>query len=349
MAKMEEEIGQVGLDGVPRDKLLEMLRRMVLSRRFEEKTAEAYQTGKIGGFCHLYIGQEAIAAGAISALREDDYVITAYRDHAQALVRGVSPQAVMAELYGRLDGASRGAGGSMHIFDRKVNFLGGHGIVGTHLPVAAGVGYAIKYRGGDQVVLCFFGDSVVNGGPFHEAFNMTAKWELPVVYVVENNSYGMGTDIDRVTAVDQLFTRACAYEGKKAEQVDGMDVMAVYDAVTRAVDRARGTSRPTFIEARTYRYLGHSMSDPAHGTYRSREEVQKERENDPINRLAERMEQAGLLTREAYEALDKEIIAEVERAAEFAENSPVPGRDEIYAHVYASEFRGGLDRRDAWR
>jgi len=349
LAKMEEEIRQRGLNGVPRDKLLQMLRWMVLSRRFEEKTAEAYQMGRIGGFCHLYIGQEAIAAGAITALREDDYVITAYRDHAQALVRGVSPEAVMAELYGRIDGASRGAGGSMHIFDRSVHFLGGHGIVGTHLPVAAGVGYAIKYRGGDQVVLCFFGDSVVNGGPFHEAFNMTAKWELPVVYVVENNSYGMGTDIDRVAAVDQLFTRACAYQGKKAEQVDGMDVLAVYDAVTRAVQRARETSRPTFIEARTYRYLGHSMSDPAHGTYRTREEVQKEREHDPINGLAERMEEAGLLTREEYEALDNEVIAEVERAAEFADASPVPGPDEIYAHVYASEFRGGPDRRDAWR
>jgi pyruvate dehydrogenase E1 component alpha subunit len=185
-----------------------------------------------------------------------------------------------------------------------VNFLGGHGIVGTHLPVAAGVGYAIKYRGGDQVVLCFFGDSVVNGGPFHEAFNMTAKWELPVVYVVENNSYGMGTDIDRVAAVDELFTRACAYQGKKAEQVDGQDVLAVHDAVSRAVARARKTSRPTFIEARTYRFLGHSMSDPAHGTYRSREEVQAERANDPINNLVDRMEEAGLLTEEEYEALD---------------------------------------------
>ena len=237
----------------------------------------------------------------------------------------------------------------MHIFDRDVNFMGGHGIVGTHLPLAAGVGYAIKYRGGDQVVLCFFGDSVVNGGPFHEAFNMVAKWELPVVYVVENNSYGMGTDIDRVAAVDDLFTRACAYQGKKAEQVDGMDVLAVYGAAARAVKRARETSRPTFIEAQTYRYLGHSMSDPAHGTYRTREEVQAERKNDAINSLVERMERAGLLTDEEYRALDAEVIAEVERAAGFAAASPVPGRDEIYAHVYADEFRGGLDRRDAWR
>ena len=349
MAKTEDEIVQGELKGIPREKLLEMLRWMVLSRRFEEKTAEAYQTGKIGGFCHLYIGQEAVAVGAITTLRSDDYVFTAYRDHAQALVRGVSPNAVMAELYGRSGGTSRGAGGSMHIFDRSVNFMGGHGIVGTHLPLAAGVGYAIKYRGGDQVVLCFFGDSVVNGGPFHEAFNMVAKWELPVVYVVENNSYGMGTDIDRVAAVHDLFTRARAYQGKKAEQVDGMDVLAVHDAMTRAVKRARETSRPTFIEALTYRFLGHSMSDPAHGTYRTREEVQAERKNDPINSLAERMEKAGLLTDEEYRALDAEAIAEVERAAEFAAASPPPGPDEIYSHVYADEFRGGLDRRDAWR
>ena len=349
MAKTEDDVRREGLHGIPREKLLDMLRWMVLSRRFEEKAAEAYQTGKIGGFCHLYIGQEAVAVGGICALREDDYVFTAYRDHAQALVRGVPSNAVMAELYGRVGGASRGAGGSMHIFDRSVNFMGGHGIVGTHLPLAAGVGYAIKYRGGDQVVLCFFGDSVVNGGPFHEAFNMVAKLELPVVYVVENNSYGMGTDIDRVAAVDDLFTRACAYQGKKAEQVDGMDVLAMHDAVTRAVHRARETSRPTFIEARTYRYLGHSMSDPAHGTYRTREEVQAERKNDPINSLVDQMEEAGLLTDEEYKALDAEVIAEVEAAAEFAEGSPVPGREEIYAHVYADEFRGGLDRRDAWR
>lgn len=340
---------QGDLQGIPREKLLEMLRWMVLSRRFEEKAAEAYQTGKIGGFCHLYIGQEAVAVGGICALRDDDFVFTAYRDHAQALVRGVSSNAVMAELYGRVGGASRGAGGSMHIFDRSVHFMGGHGIVGTHLPLAAGVAYAIKYRGGDQVVLCFFGDSVVNGGPFHEAFNMVAKWELPVVYVVENNSYGMGTDIDRVAAVDDLFTRACAYEGKKAEQADGMDVLAMYDAVKRATERARRTSRPTFIEARTYRYLGHSMSDPAHGTYRTREEVQAERKNDPVNSLVDRMEEARLLTEEEYNALDAEVIQEVEAAAEFAEASPVPGREEIYGHVYADEFRGGPDRRDAWR
>jgi pyruvate dehydrogenase E1 component alpha subunit len=346
---VEKEAREKEFLGLSRQELHEMLRWMVLSRRFEEKCAEAYQMGKIGGFCHLYIGQEAVGTGALMALREDDYVITAYRDHAQALVRGVSPEAVMSELYGRVDGCSRGAGGSMHLFDSGVNFLGGHGIVGTHLPIAAGVGYAIKYRRTDQVCLCFFGDSVVNGGPFHEAFNMAAKWELPVVYIVENNSYGMGTDIDRVAAVEELFTRACAYQGKRAERVDGMDVLAVHEAVTRAVKLAREEVRPTFIEARCYRYLGHSMSDPAHGTYRTREEVQRERQNDPINTFCDRLMRAGLITDEEYRTLDEEVIAQVERAAEFAESSPLPGREEIYRNVYSDEFRGGLTRRDLWR
>jgi pyruvate dehydrogenase E1 component alpha subunit len=349
LSKSEEAVLEGRFVGLSREELHALLRLMLLSRRFEEKTAEAYQMGRIGGFCHLYIGQEAVAAGAISALRDDDYVITAYRDHAQALVRGIPARAVMAELYGRIDGSSRGAGGSMHMFDRSVNFLGGHGIVGTHLPIATGVGYAIRYRETDQVCLCFFGDSVVNGGPFHEAFNMTAKWELPVVYIVENNSFGMGTDIERVAAIEELFTRACAYQGNQAEQVDGQDVIAVREAMERAVKRAREEKRPTFIEARTYRYLGHSMSDPAHGIYRTREDVAAERERDPINTFVARLKDAGMIDEEEVEALDADVIAEVEDAARFAEASPVPGPDEIYAHVYSDEFRGGPDRRDAWR
>jgi len=332
-----------------RELLHDMLWSMLLSRRFEEKTAEVYQMGRIGGFCHLYIGQEAVAVGAIRALRSDDYVFTAYRDHAQAIVRGISPRAVMAELFGRVDGCSGGAGGSMHMFGSEVNFMGGHGIVGTHLPLAAGVGYAIRYRGGDQVVLCFFGDSVVNGGPFHEAFNMVAKWGLPVVYVVENNAYGMGTATDRVASVEQLVTRGRAYEGMHSERVDGQDVIAMYDAVTRAADRARDQRRPTFLEAVTYRYLGHSMSDPAHGTYRSKEEVQRERKNDPIATFCDRLMSQGLLSQEDYDQLDQAAIAASEDAAEFAENSPHPDASAIYENVYRDEYRGGLGRRDAWR
>jgi len=322
---------------------------MLLSRRFEEKAAEAYQMGSIGGFCHLYIGQEAVATGAILALRDDDYVVTAYRDHAQALVTGVPANAVMAELYGRTGGSSQGAGGSMHIFDKNVNFLGGHGIVGTHLTLAAGVGYSIRYRKTDQICLCFFGESVVNGGPFHEAFNMVAKWELPVVFIVENNSYGMGTDVERVAAVREVYTRAFSYQGKAAEPVDGQDVLAMYEATSRAIARARAEKLPTFLEARTYRFLGHSMSDPAHGTYRSLEEVQQERKRDPIMTFEKKLVAAGVITTDEYEQMDREVIAEVEAAAEFAEGSPVPGREAIYRNVYSDEFRGGADRRDAWR
>lgn len=335
--------------GLSPEELREMLRSMLLSRRFEEKCVEAYQMGKIGGFCHLYIGQEAVATGAISALRSDDYVITAYRDHAQALVRGVSPESVMAELYGRIDGCSRGKGGSMHLFDRSVNFLGGHAIVGAHLPLAAGVGYAIRYRGGDQVCLCLFGDSVVNIGAFHETFNMVARWELPVIFIVENNEYGMGTGIRRVAAVRELVDRACAYEGMDSVQVDGMDVLAVRETTDHAVRLARQEKRPTFIEAKCYRYLGHSMADPSHGTYRTRDEVQRERENDPIIGFRQRLLNAGLITDSEFDEMDAEVIERVESAARRADESSEPDYSEIYTDVYSDEFPGGLERRDAWR
>jgi pyruvate dehydrogenase E1 component alpha subunit len=256
----------------------------------------------------------------------------------------------MAELYGRVDGCSNGAGGSMHMFGRDVNFMGGHGIVGTHLTLACGVGYSVRYRKGDQVVLCFFGDSVVNGGPFHEAFNMVANWNLPVIYIVENNSYGMGTDIDRVAAVDHLVTRACAYEGMHSERVDGQNVLAMHQAVSNAAQRARGENgRPTFIEAITYRDLGHSMSDAAHGTYRTKEEVQAERNNDPIATFSDRLMEEELLTQDEYDALNQAAIDASEDAAEFAEESEHPGESAIYENVYSDEFRGGQDRRDQWR
>ena len=216
---------------------LSLLREMLLMRRFEERTAEAYALGKIGGFCHLYIGQEAVGAGAISVLRPDDYVITSYRDHGQALARGITPRAVMAELFGRIDGCSKGKGGSMHFFDRNTNFLGGHGIVGGHIPLATGVGFAIKYRGGDQVCLCFFGEAAVNNGAFHEALNMAALWQLPVIYLVENNRYGMGTALERASSVNDIAERACSYDMPN-EVVDGQDVIAVREAVV-ARDRAR--------------------------------------------------------------------------------------------------------------
>jgi pyruvate dehydrogenase E1 component alpha subunit len=327
----------------------ELLRLLILSRRFEEKTAEVYQMGKIGGFCHLYIGQEAVAVGAISCLRDDDYVITAYRDHAQVIVRGASPDAVMAELYGRVDGTSKGLGGSMHLFDKPNNFLGGHGIVGGHLPLAAGVGYAIRYREGDQVCLCFFGDSVVNIGSFHEAMNMAARWQLPVVFLLENNAYGMGTDIRRVAAADELIERACSYDGMGAIAVDGMDVLAVRQATEEAIARARSDKLPTFIEAHCYRYMGHSMADPSHGTYRTKEELERWRADDPILDFRRKLIDAGRITAERVTDMDREVIEAVEASAEFAENSPSPDPAAIYEHVYSDDYPDDIARRDRWR
>jgi len=335
--------------GLSRDESVELLRLMVRARRLEEKTAESYQMGKIGGFCHLYIGQEAVAAGAIPALRDDDYMITAYREHAQAFVRGVTPEAIMAELYGRTDGCSGGFGGSMHMFSKDRNFLGGHGIVGAHLPLAIGAGYAIRYREGDQVCLCFFGDSVVNLGAFHESMNMAARWGLPVIFLLENNEYGMGTDIRRVAAIEELVDRGRAYEGLTSVAIDGMDVLAVRQATAEAIERARTEKRPTFIEARCYRYMGHSMSDASYGTYRTREELERWRSDDPILSYHRRLIDAGRLTEEEYKEIDHEAIANAEAAAEFAERSPLPEAGSLYAHVYSDSYEHGIGRRDAWR
>jgi pyruvate dehydrogenase E1 component alpha subunit len=335
--------------GLSHNELRELMRLMILSRRFEEKCAESYQMGLIGGFCHLYMGQEAVAVGAISSLREDDYVISAYRDHAQALVRGMSPNAVMAELYGRVDGSSKGMGGSMHLFDREVNFLGGHAIVGGQMPIAVGLGYATRYREEDRVSLCFFGDAAVNIGSFHESLNMAAKWELPVIFLCENNSYGMGTDISDTAATAELMIRACSYEGVTGSAVDGMDVMAVRKTIQEAVDLAREEHRPSFVEARCYRYMGHSMADAPHGTYRTREEVEGWRHVDPVLSFRERLLEAGVLSSVEYEELDRKAIAVSESAADFAEKNPRPEPSAIYAHVYADAYPDDVRRRDAWR
>jgi pyruvate dehydrogenase E1 component alpha subunit len=305
---------------------------MLLQRRFEEKCAEAYALGKIGGFCHLYIGQEAVSTGAMSVLREDDYVITTYRDHGQAVARGISPRAVMAELFGRAEGCSKGKGGSMHLFDRATNFLGGHGIVGAHIPIATGVGFALKYRGGDQVCLCFFGEAAVNNGAFHEALNMAALWKLPVVYLIENNRYGMGTALERASAINDIAERACSYDMPN-EVVDGQDVFAVREAVGRAVERARGESLPTLLEVRTYRFMGHSMSDAVSGTYRTREELEEYMKRDPIMVLRQRMERDGEWSDADMAHLDAAVRAIVEDAWNFAENSPEPPLEALYEGV----------------
>jgi pyruvate dehydrogenase E1 component alpha subunit len=311
----------------------ELLRSMLLQRRFEERCAEAYALGKIGGFCHLYIGQEAVSTGVLSILRPDDYVITTYRDHGQALARGISPRSVMAELFGRVDGVVRGKGGSMHLFDRNVNFLGGHGIVGAHVPLATGVGFAIKYRGGDQVCICFMGESVVNTGAFHEALNMAGLWKLPVVYVIENNRYGMGTALERASAIHDVYERGASYNMPRG-QCDGQDVFAVREAAQEAIDRARRDSLPTLLEVRTYRFMGHSMSDAVSGTYRSKAELDEYMKRDPIMLLRMHMQENGELTDEELQQLDAEMKATVQDAWDFADKSPEPPLESLYEDVY---------------
>jgi pyruvate dehydrogenase E1 component alpha subunit len=311
---------------------LELLRSMLLQRRFEERTAEAYALGKIGGFCHLYIGQEAVSTGTLSMLRPDDYVITTYRDHGQALARGIAPGPIMAELFGRATGTSRGKGGSMHIFDRHTNFLGGHGIVGGHVPLATGVGFAIKYRGGDQLCLCYMGESVVNTGAFHEALNMAGLWKLPVVYVIENNRYGMGTALERASAIHDIYQRGAAYNMAKAH-CDGQDVFAVREAMKECVDRARTDSAPTLLEVRTYRFMGHSMSDAVSGTYRPKAELEEWQKRDPIVLLRVNMQENGQLTDEQMHALDEQIKKEVQDAWDFADNSPEPPLEALFEDI----------------
>jgi pyruvate dehydrogenase E1 component alpha subunit len=311
-----------------------MLREMLLIRRFEEKAAEAYALGKIGGFCHLYIGQEAVAVGVSAALEPTDYVIASYREHGQALVRGIPARAVMAELYGKSTGCSSGKGGSMHLFDAEKRFMGGHGIVGGHLPLATGLAFAIKYRGGDEVCVCFFGEAAVNIGAFHEALNMASVWKLPVIFLCENNRYGMGTAFERVAAVTDVVEHACSYD-MAGEVVNGMDVLDVQAATQRAVQRARKGGHPTLLEVRTYRYMGHSMSDPLHGVYRTKDEVEEQKKKDPIAQLFQHLRQDGAIDQAGYDALAAEVKAEVDEAVKFADESPDPAPEELTTHVLA--------------
>ncbi|HEX5577189.1 MAG TPA: pyruvate dehydrogenase (acetyl-transferring) E1 component subunit alpha [Gemmatimonadaceae bacterium] len=332
MAKKNEEPPATTAADSDADLRRDLLRSMLLQRRFEERCAEAYALGKIGGFCHLYIGQEAISAGTMSLLRPDDYVVTSYRDHGQAIARGMSPRSVMAELFGRIDGCSRGKGGSMHLFDKNVNFLGGHGIVGGHIPLAAGVGWAIKYRKGDQVCVCFFGEAAVNIGAFHEALNMASLWNLPAIFVIENNRYGMGTAISRATANEDVAARAAAYR-MIGESVDAQDVFAVRDAMGRAIDRARSDGTPTLLEMRTFRFMGHSMSDAASGTYRSKEELEESMKKDPIVLLHDLMRRENQLSDGEFSKMDEEQKAIVQDAWDFADASPEPPPEELYTNV----------------
>lgn len=326
--------------GLPEEKLRRMMRDMLLGRRFEEKAAEAYAVAKIGGFCHLYIGQEAVAVGAIHALQDDDYVMTAYREHVHALQMGTDPNAVMAELYGRQDGMSGGKGGSMHMFSKEHNYLGGHGIVGGQIPLALGVAWKIKYRGEKRVMQVYLGEAAVNQGAFHESLNMASLWKLPLVVIVENNRFGMGTAWERASSLYDISQKAGAYAMPSAV-ADGMDVLDMYRVSKEAADRARAGEGPTLIEARTYRFVGHSMSDPVSGVYRTKEEVEEEKLNDPIRIYANFLADEGILSQEQLEEIDAEVKEISEKSAQFAEDSPEPPAEELYRDIYASEDVAG--------
>jgi pyruvate dehydrogenase E1 component alpha subunit len=328
------------LQGLEPDKLRRMMYDMLLARRFEEKVAEAYALGKIGGFCHLYIGQEAVAVGAIHAQTPDDYVMTAYREHVHALQCGITPDAVMAELYGRADGCSKGKGGSMHMFDADKNYLGGHGIVGGQIPLALGVAWKIKYRQEARVIQVYCGEAAVNQGAFHESLNMAALWKVPMILIVENNRFGMGTAWERASSLYDIYQKATAYAMPSAV-ADGMDVLDMYRVTKEAVDRARAGGGPTLIEARTYRFVGHSMSDPVSGVYRTKEDVEKEKGNDPIRIFADLLARTGILSQEELEQMDEEVKRVSEASADFAEKSPEPSVDELYTEIYANEDVNG--------
>ena len=318
---------------LPEEKLREMYRQMVLLRVFEEKTGQQYQMKKFSGFCHLYIGQEAVAVGSVAALElGKDYIFQTYRDHAHALLMGLTPRDVMAELFMKSTGCSKGKGGSMHMFNAKMRFMGGNGIVGGHVPLAAGVAFASKYRDEKAVTLCFLGDAAVNQGTFHESLNMAGLWGLPVVYIVENNIYGMGTAVNRSCAQPDLYKRTGDAYNIPGIRVNGMDVMEVYDAVKKAADLARNENRPTFLEMQTYRFRGHSMSDPA-VTYRTKDEVSQWQQRDPIDRLREQFPDA--FPKEFIAKVDEEIRDIVADSIKFAEESPFPDQSEIWTDVYA--------------
>lgn len=311
--------------------LLEWYRQMVLVRRFEQKCAELYQLGKIGGFLHLYIGQEAVAIGSIGARREQDHVITAYRDHAHALAVGMDPGRVMAELMGKATGVSKGKGGSMHLADVSRHYWGGYGIVGGHVPLGTGIALAEQYRETDAVVMCYMGDGSTNIGYFHESLNLAGVWDLPIIYIVENNQYGMGTSVDRASAVPDMSTKALAY-GMDPKKVNGMDVVEVYEATKAAIDAIHDGQAPQFLEIITYRYEGHSMGDPLR--YRTKGEVEKWREDDPIGILERTILALKESTKDDLEKIDADVEETIEAAVKFAEESPFPAPEALYEDVY---------------
>ncbi|MEW6468507.1 MAG: pyruvate dehydrogenase (acetyl-transferring) E1 component subunit alpha [Bacteroidota bacterium] len=305
--------------------------QMLLMRRFEEKAGQLYIQQKIRGFCHLYIGQEAVAAGGETAIRKSDRVITAYRDHAHPIVRGMHPKYVMAELFAKITGCSKGKGGSMHMFSKEFNFFGGHGIVGGQVPLGAGIAFADKYNGNDNVTVCLMGDGAVRQGALHEAFNMSMTWKLPVIYIIENNNYAMGTSVERTSNVHDLYKLGLAYD-MPSFQVNGMKCETVHQAVADAAARARKGDGPTLLEVKTYRYRGHSMSDP--GTYRSKDEVEEYKKLDPIEQVLATMRGKKWIDDKGVEEMEARVKALVDESVQFAEESPFPSPEELYKDVY---------------
>ncbi len=322
-----------GIDATA-EEALDWFRKMSLIRRFEERAEEAYGQGKIGGFLHLYIGEEAVAVGAMAALRPEDDVITHYRDHGYVLARGIDPKRVMAELYGKATGLSKGKGGSMHMGDVRRHLWGGYAIVGGHIPVAAGLALANQYRNLPQVVACFLGDGATNSGSFFSGLNLAAVWKLPLVAIVENNRYGMGTAFERVSAVGDVYRKASAFD-IPGVKIDGNDVLAVRDAVYQMAERSRAGGGPQLIEAMTYRFRGHSMGDPQR--YRTREEVEEAKARDPIACWRRTVLESDLATEDELRKIGDEVDAEVEEAVRFAENSPAPDPGELYNDVLVPE------------
>jgi pyruvate dehydrogenase E1 component alpha subunit len=312
---------------------VEMLSLMLLIRRFEERASQQYQAQKIGGFCHLYIGQEAVVVGAVAAARRDDYLITAYRDHGHSLARGTSANACMAELFGKATGCSRGLGGSMHFFDKEHHMYGGHAIVGAHVPLAAGMAFASKYRDEDRVTLCFFGDGAINQGAVHEAMNLAGLHKLPIIFICENNLFAMGTSVERSTSLKELVERAEGYN-IPGTVIDGMNFREVRDKLGEIIDSIRKDSHPAFAEIRTYRYRGHSMSDPA--SYRTKEQLEKFRGDDPITRLRAQLTREEKLTNEQFDKIDKEAKETALASVKFAEDSPEPPLEKLYDYTYVN-------------
>jgi pyruvate dehydrogenase E1 component alpha subunit len=317
---------------ITKDTYLQWYESMLLMRKFEEKAGQLYGQQKIRGFCHLYIGQEAVMAGAMSVLGPQDSMITAYREHAHAIARGMSANEIMAELYGKATGCSKGKGGSMHMFSKELGFYGGHGIVGGQIPLGAGIAFAEKYKGTSNVNVCYMGDGAVRQGALNEAFNMAMLWKLPVVFVCENNGYAMGTSVARTTNMLDIYKIGLGFDMPCAP-VDGMDPVAVHNAMDEAVSRARRGEGPTFLEMRTYRYKGHSMSDPA--KYRSKEEVEEFKAKDPVESVKETILRKKYATEAWIEEINEKVKAIVDESVRFAEESPLPEAQELYTDVYA--------------